>query len=316
MTVSAVPCHHGPMILQALDPSMEEHLSGMARDGMDLFLLEKGSIRASVLHASRMVNEMRRNHRTGILETVALAYAYMGGLLAGSTLKGNDRMNISMDCEGPLRGFSVDANASGQVRGYLKADHIPLDHPLDSFDLAPFIGAGSLTVTRHTGDSLQPFSGTVELAHGSIALDLARYFLLSEQIPTALSLSVYFDARGEVMGAGGLLIQAMPDASEQIREDLDDWLAEIPSLGRMFSENRTGSRIMHEVFAAFYPDQVGSRDVSFHCSCSREGFLAYLRSLPEKEKIALRDHDPHKVEVVCHNCGTSYSFPHQEMDKR
>lgn len=301
------------MIQKNLSPAVETHLTALAADGMDFFLLENGTIRASILHASRMVNEMRANHGTGILETIALAYAYMGTLLASSTLKGNDRMNMAMDCEGPLRGFSVDANAAGQVRGYLKTDHIQLDRPVESFDLSPFIGRGHLNVSRFSGEAIQPFTGTIELAHGSIALDLARYFLVSEQIPTAISLSVFFDPHGEVLGAGGLLIQAMPDATEQIREDLDDWLAEIPSLGRMFSEERTGSRILHEVFAAFGPELVGSRDVSFHCPCTRTMFLEYLRGLPQDEKQALLAHDSEKVQVRCHNCASLYAFPHQEI---
>ncbi len=301
------------MTKEPLSPQVLAGLATVAADGMDVFLLEHGAVRASILNASRLVNEMRFNHNLGILETLALAYAYMGALLCTNQLKGTDRLTMTMDCTGPLAGFSVESNASGQVRGYLKVDHIPLDKPLESFDLAPFIQGGSLTVTRTLSDTNKPFSGTIELTHGSIAQDLTRYFQLSEQIQTAIALSVWFDADGLARGAGGLFLQAMPGADEQILEDLDDWISEIPSIGKLLAEGQTPTGLIQQHFRAFHPELVGSRPAEFHCPCERRRYLAYLRALPASEWAALRQHDPDKVVIHCHNCGTEYLYGHDEL---
>jgi molecular chaperone Hsp33 len=229
-------------------------------------------------------------------------------------MKGTDRMSLALDCDGPLAGFAVESNAEGQVRGYLKVDRIPLEQPVESFDLSPYIGAGSLTVTKTLSSSTQPFSGTVELEHGSIARDLTRYFQLSEQIQTAIALSVWFDPRGMVRGAGGLFLQALPGADEQILEDLDDWITEIPSIGKLLAEGQTPTGIMREQFRAFHPELVGSRGAEFYCACEAARFRSYLRSLPLAERLALREHDPEKVVIHCHNCGTEYIFGHGDIN--
>jgi molecular chaperone Hsp33 len=313
LTLAGFSGHHGGMIKEPLSTDVLASLSGIACDGMDILLLEHGSVRATILNASRLVNEMRVNHRLGILESLALGYAYMGALLCTTQMKGTDRMTLAMDCDGPLAGFAVEGNAEGQVKGYLKVDQIPLDHPLENFDLAPFIGGGRLTVTKTLSNTTQPFTGTIELAHGSIARDLTRYFQLSEQIQTAIALSIWFDPAGAIRGAGGLFLQALPGAEEQILEDLDDWITEIPSIGKLLANGHTPTGIMREHFRAFHPELVGSRAAEFFCHCDSRRFLAYLRSLPETERAALRAHDPEKVVIHCHNCGTEYFFPHEEL---
>jgi molecular chaperone Hsp33 len=127
-------------------------------------------------------------------------------------LKGDDRVAMQINCSGPVKGLSVEANAFGEVRGYLKRVPIPVEAPVQDFDLSGFFGAGILSVTRYLQSAKQPFTGQVELRHGNIAQDLAYYFLTSEQVPTAFNLSIRFDREGEVIGAGGLCLQAMTGA--------------------------------------------------------------------------------------------------------
>jgi molecular chaperone Hsp33 len=91
----------------------------------------------------------------------------------------------------------VEANAAGEVRGFLKNVPIPIEKTVGRTSiLSPFFGAGFLSVTRTLADAKQPFTGRVMMAHGSLAKDLAHYYLTSEQIPTSFSLSVNFDSQG------------------------------------------------------------------------------------------------------------------------
>jgi len=100
-------------------------------------------------------------------------------------LKGNDRVSINIDCSGPIRGLVAEATAFGDVRGYLKRVPIPLDKPMESFDLAPFFGAGILAVTKHLQHAKQPFTGQVILKYGN-KLYFVRFYIVKNLPDTGI----------------------------------------------------------------------------------------------------------------------------------
>jgi molecular chaperone Hsp33 len=186
--------------------TLKEQLKAGARDRLYTFVLADGALRGVIMNGTRMVNEMRSNHGLGILETLALGRAYVGVGLMASILKGNDRLKLQIECSGPIKGMTVEGNAYGEVRGYLHQVPIPITQPVESYSLAPFLGAGFLTVTRYLEGTPRPFAGKVILQYGDIAKDLAHYYLTSEQIPTAINLGLQFDQEGKVTGAGGFFL--------------------------------------------------------------------------------------------------------------
>ena len=161
--------------------SLKERLLASARDRMYNFLLADGAVRGAILNGTRMINEMRANHELGILETLVLGRAYLGAGLMSANLKGADSTSIKIECSGPIKGLTVEANAFGEVRGFLKNVPIPIDRAMQNFDLAPFFGAGFLSVIRYLEDAKQPFTGKVALKYGNIAVfqgDFSRERLL------------------------------------------------------------------------------------------------------------------------------------------
>jgi molecular chaperone Hsp33 len=291
----------------------ERHLAA-ARDKLFSFLLAGGAVRGAVLNGTRMVNEMRANHELGILETVVLGRAYLGAALMSAALKGADRLSLRIDCSGPIQGLVVEANAFGEVRGYLKKVPIPIAEPPQDLDLSRFFGAGILTVTRFLEDGRRPFSGQVELRYGNLALDLAHYHLVSEQIPTAFDLSIAFDREGEVTGAGGLLLQAMPPADETLAAELEQRIVALPSIGEALGAGKSAEQLVSEEFADYGPKMLAGRRVEFMCHCSRERLAAILALLPAKDLAELRDNGPFPVEMRCHNCNTAYAFDRPEIE--
>ncbi len=218
--------------------TLREQLLASAKDRLHRFLLAEGAVRGAIVNATRMVNEMRANHELGILETLVLGRAYIGAVLMAADLKSDDRLSIQFDCSGPIKGLVVEANAFGEVRGFLKQVPIPLEKPMESYDLSPFFGAGFVSVTKYLQDAKQPFTGQVMLKYGNIAKDLANYYLTSEQIPTAFNLSIKFDKLGQVTGAGGLFLQAMPQVNDELSTSLEKKVNNLPSLGEVFTSNK------------------------------------------------------------------------------
>lgn len=294
------------------DPAIDEHLARIEADGITRFTLLGGSLRGAVIGATALCTRARINHGLGILESLALSQALMGAALYAVSLKEGDRVSMRVDCTGALRGWSVEADWAGNVRGQLFVPQITLDRPLSSFDLKPFIGSGTLSV-RRLNDTGQSFGGVVELAQGRIAEDLVAYWLASEQTKTALSLSVRFDKEGRLSGCTGILLQALPGAADIDLEDAEDRLAEMGSLSQWTAEAKARDDLIREWFGNFDPVFLERSPVAFSCPCSRERFRAYLKALDREELADLAQKGPFPVEVVCHSCSSTYAFDRDEM---
>jgi molecular chaperone Hsp33 len=293
---------------------LRDHIASLPADGRDVFLLHDGSVRAVVIQGTEVVNQMRANHKLGILETLVLGHAYLAGGLLASTVKGDDRVQLTIECGGPIQGISVEAWAIGAVRGYLKEVPIPVEKPLESFDLSPFFGPGFMTVTKLLEGKKTPFTGQIMLKHGSIAKDLAEYFMISEQTPSVVSLSIQFDREGNVVGAGALFLQKLPGADDRHLEELEMITADIPSLGKYLSEGKSGRAFVEEVFASAQPQYLETLPYGFSCPCDRKRFAEYLSSLPGDEKQAILTEGPFPLELHCFNCSTIYPFEKDELD--
>ena len=295
--------------------SLKDRLLASAKDRIYKFLLADGDVRGAILHGTRMVNEMRANHELGILETLVLGRAYLGIGLMSASLKGSDAVSLKIECSGPIKGLTVEANAFGEVRGFLKNVPIPIDRPMEDFDLSPFFGAGFLSVIRYIEDAKQPFTGQIALEYGNIAQDLALYFLKSEQIPTAFNLSIKYDRSGEVTGAGGLFLQAMPGADDSLAAELEELVVELPSLGEVFTDGREPEELIQKVFKKYSPRFLANQRIEFMCHCSPERMRQVLRTLPADELNDIRDNGPFPLEMRCHYCNTQYDFGREEIQK-
>jgi molecular chaperone Hsp33 len=294
---------------------LKERLLASAKDRIYKFMLAEGAVRGAILHGTRMVNEMRANHELGILETLVLGRAYLGAGLMTANLKGTDAVSLKIDCSGPIRGLTVEANAFGEVRGFLKNIPIPIDKPMTDFNLSPFFGAGFLSVIRTIEGAKQPFIGKIALEYGNIAQDLANYFLKSEQIPTAFNLSIKYDRSGEVTGAGGLFLQAMPGADDTLAAELEEGVVQFPSLGEVFSDGREPEGLIQAVFQKYSPRFLANQRVEFMCHCSPERLHQVLKMLPVDELKDIRENGPFPLEMRCHYCNTVYHFDKEEIQR-
>ncbi len=294
-------------------------LKAAKNDRLHSFLLDNGSIRGAIVQSTRMINEMRTNHDLGVVETLLLGHTYIAAALLISNLKGNDRLSIGIKCSGPVKGIEVDSNAFGEVRGFLKNSHIDINDPEKVKSLSQFFGAGFLTVTKYLEDAKNPYSGKIMIEYGSIAEDLANYFLQSEQTPTGFKLSINFDSDGKVIGAGGIFLQAMPDADDAILIKAEKILQNIESAyqnssEKNFSDESNPEKLISENFKAFDPVFIGSRRVEFFCRCSKKKMANYVSKLPEKEIDDILAESDFPLKTTCHHCNSVYDFSKEEIE--
>lgn len=309
------------------DAELSAHLDRIHRDEMAVFVMADGQFRGAFYNGTRMVNQMRAQHRLGILETLVLGQAELCAALLIPTMKGREHLTFRYDVNGPAAGFCVEADSTGYVRGHLFQDRIPVEKPLENWDLAPFLGEGTLSVSRLGEGMKAPQTGMVEIKYRNIAKDLAWYFAQSEQVRTAFNTSIRFDEKGRVIGAGGLFVQAVPGAggksrvsaqtaasgAEDKEETADDLLRRVenaframPSIGTWFAEGGDLEDVVYGLFREFRPSVVLTRDVVFDCPCSLAHYVQAVRNLPPAELADIIARDPDPIEITCHNCGSVY----------
>jgi molecular chaperone Hsp33 len=279
------------------------------------FTLSDAMVRGAVLDGTQLLRDMKEAHETGVLESYALGQAYLGTALLSANLKGRDRLSVQVDCAGPLKGFAVETNARGDVRGFLKTEGIELEKPLESFDLAEFWGQGIIAITKLLEGSKTPYTGQTILQTSNLAQDFAYYFLTSEQIHTAFSFSIHFSRDGEIDGAAGVFLQAMPRAEDEAVDHITDKIHHLPSLGKLAAE---GHSVLKEVEKHFSTDDfhyLESDPIQFFCPCSHERFASFVGGLPQAEKENILKEGPFPLQVRCHYCNTNYSFEKAELDK-
>ena len=303
------------MILQPIsDNELKEHIASLPLDGREVFLMADSKVRVSAVQATQMINQMRANHGLGIMETYVLGQGYIAGALLASTVKNNDRIQLQIECGGPIKGLSIESWASGAVRGYLVNNPIPIDRPVESFDTSMLYGPGFLSITKILEGSKTPFTGQIMMEYGNLANDLALYFRQSEQTPTLFYLSISFDKSGRVWGAGGLFLQALPGCDDSTLSGLQERAGKLKGLGKALSEGMSVREYTESAFADYGITHEAHFPVGFSCPCSRENFRNYLVNLPENEKDEIRD-GSYPLVLECFNCGTAYSFDKNEIDR-
>jgi molecular chaperone Hsp33 len=295
------------------DEAHQNRLSALTPDGLTVFTLGGGRVRGALLHGTRMVNAMRANHRLGPLETMVLGRAYLSAGLLSSTIKGGDKISLRIDGDGPAEGFSVEASADGSIRGWLFRSPIAVQGPIEDFDSFSVFGSGAITVSRFAEGRPRPFTGTVSLKTGRLAQDLATYYLESEQTRTAFALGMDFDPEARAIGAGAIYFQALPGADDEFLAKVEEGLGALPPLGRYFSSGGDRQSFLETELHPLFPEILGEQSVAFACPCSRERFARFLRSVNKETLVELTTVGPWPIETVCHNCGSAYHFPREEL---
>lgn len=315
------------------DKELNEFLQTLEEDNLRIFTMAEGRVRGALFHGTRFVNQLRAQHNLGILETYILGQASLCGALTIPMMKDMEHTAIKFEGNGPAQGYSVEASSTGFVRSFLFNEHIQLDKPLESWDLNPFLGEGTITFSRIHKDDKYPQSSTVEVNSGNIATDFATYFAQSEQINTAFNSSIQFDKQGRVIGAGAMYLQIMPKTggtakvgsqvdshAEETAED-EDLLRRVenafkacPSLGLLYSEKQVDSEdIIIGLFREFSPTISLTRDVIFDCKCNEEYYINYLRTLPKEQIEDIKKNGPDPLEIICRNCGSIYKIPVEKI---
>ncbi|WP_456080065.1 Hsp33 family molecular chaperone HslO [Mogibacterium diversum] len=270
--------------------------------------LANDSVRAFAISSTHLVAEARERHKTLPVVTAALGRLLSAGAIMGSMMKGDkDIVTISLKGDGPAGYITVTADSHGHVKGFPGNPNVDIPRKYaGKLDVGAAVGRGLLTVSYDLGLK-EPYSGQVEIQTGEVAEDLAYYFTVSEQLPSAVGLGVMVDTDSSVKHAGGFIVQLLPDAPEDVIELLEKKLANLEPVTAMMEKGMTPEDMLSYIFEGVDIEFTERHDVEFYCDCSKEKVKRALAAISDKD---LQDivNDDEDIEVKCYFCNTAYKF--------
>lgn len=287
----------------------------MADDYLVKSVAEHGMFRAYAVRATNLVEEAHEIHDTWSTASAAFGRTLIGTLLlATSGLQGKEGLTVKVQGNGPVGYIVADGTAQGTVKGYLHNPHVNLPaNTKGKLDVSGAVGKqGTLSVTKMAPGDKTPYTGEVNLVSGEMGDDFTYYLAQSEQIPSAMGLSVYVDTDDRVTMAGGFLVQVLPGASDEQISALEKSIKGLPLVSDMLRSGDTPEDILKKIFAGQDLKILDKMPVAYKCDCSKERFANALASVKKEDLEAMINED-HGAQAVCQFCGKKYEFSEDEL---
>ncbi|MEF9960427.1 MAG: Hsp33 family molecular chaperone HslO [Niameybacter sp.] len=255
-----------------------------------------------------IVNVATSHHGTSPVVSAALGRTMTGALMMGAMLKNDsDRVCVMIRGDGPIQGITVEADAKGNVKGYPHQAVVDIPQKENGkLDVSGAIGNAVMTVTKDIGMK-EPYTGQVAMLSGEIAEDFSFYFAVSEQTNTVVILGVLIERDYSIKQAGGIIIQVLPDATDEAISEIEARLKSFTSLTQCMEEGKS----IEDVIKMLLGDDIDimdKTDARFYCDCSKERMERALISLGKQELTNIANDEQEDLELVCHFCNTKYAF--------
>lgn len=275
-----------------------------------------GLVRLTAVRSIETTEMARKLHDLSPISTVALGRFMSGLQLLTMDLKNEgDEITGIIKAEGEIKGMTAVAKRHGDIKAYIANTKVPTYFKSENekkFDLHRAMGNGVLTIIKSMAGA-KPYSGSTKLISGEIAEDFTYYMAVSEQVPTIMGLGVLLDQNG-VKQAGGYLVQALPGATDEVLDYLEQRVAGFPDVSFLMEEGFTPAQIL-DLF-------IGDPDIQyletlvtrFACDCSEERMLGALQTLGVKDLLEMKE-DGKGIEMHCEFCSKHYHFDNQAIDQ-
>lgn len=294
------------------------------------FLLQHGAFRGRLVRLDDTVSTILTRH--DYPEPVALMLAETAVLAAvlADSLKYDGIFTLQTKSDGPISTLVVDVTSGGDIRGVAHFDEERLEAAVAKAggvdrigDRVPaLLGSGYLAFTVDQGGDTDRYQGITELSGQTLGEVAHTYFRDSEQLETAIKMTVQRAERG--WRAAGLMLQRMPGPAgfqptpedEEIIEDA--WRTAVILMGsvkdeELLSTELTAQTVLHRLFHQEHLQAFDARHPHFGCRCSRDRVATALSQFPREELETMKLDDT-IVEVTCDFCNERYEFTDADLD--
>jgi molecular chaperone Hsp33 len=266
-----------------------------------------GSARILALDSTDIVNRAAEIHGNTMAVNLIMGRVLTAASLMGSLLGDKkDLLTVNIKGDGNVGSVLASSDYMGNVRGYMFNPEAEVYLGEDSLpDIGASIGEGVLQVLRDTGEG-EPYCGLSVLKNGDISSDIAKYYAESEQIPTVCVFSVNPNKDGTGFISGGIIIQLLPFADEELIDKIEKNLESVRNISHILENGHT-EEIIAEYMKGIEYDIFDVFKSEYRCYCSEEKTDKALISLGKEELQSLID-DGIPTEMTCRFCDKIYKY--------
>lgn len=270
-----------------------EVISGLAlNDEVRFYLADTKAMVSTVIE---------KNNAYPIAATVLARTSSLTALM-GLMLKGDQEITTIIESDGELGKVISIAKSNGDVRALVANPQLDLPLVDGHLDIKNAVGTiGNLKVVKDL-KMRDPYVSETSIISGEVNPDFTYYFSYSEQTPTAISSGLTFNEDFSVNTAGALIVQVLPNASEDTIEQLDQIIKNLKPV-EVLLRDHTFEEILQSIFNNDFR-VLATDEINYHCVCNQERFIDGIRLLNKTEIEDIKKDAT--VECTCNFCRTKY----------
>ncbi len=271
-----------------------------------------GKARVALIETTETVNKAIKVHDLTPLAAAALGRSLTVGAYIESNLKNEtNKFNLIINGGGPIGKIYVTSDRVGTIKGLVENPQVDLPLRADGkLNVGGAVGTnGDMVIIKDLGLK-EPYVGRSQLISGEIAEDYNNYLFKSEGILNAVALGVLNDKDG-CKAAGGVIIEAMPDADDNMIVILEDIMTNFGNISQLIAEKgieEIGNYYFGHLDAEFFPSQT----VRFKCDCWHK-IRKIVRGLG-REEIEDIIKEQGMLEIKCDYCKKNYVYTEKDLD--
>lgn len=275
----------------------------MASDGVLRAITDDGAFRVVTTRTTDTVRGAIRAQ--GVRGSVAKVFADVltGTTLVRETMSPDLRVQGMVQSADTMNRMVADSHPEGATRGLVQMAKGATEMRIAG-------GLIQMMRTLHNGALHQ---GVVSVpAEGDVSGALMRYMQESEQIVSMIGVGCIMKG-DEVVGAGGYIVQLLPELAEGPLMVMTERLKDFPTIDALLAEGRADPKtLLDELLYGMPYTTVGQSDVAFKCPCSHARVAASLATLPRHE-IETFIAEGEVLDIACDYCRREYKIAPEQL---
>ena len=267
-------------------------------------ILGDGVARLFAIDVTGVAEQCRQLHKLNGDAVPLAAEAIVASVVLAGQIKGEERVNMQLQCNRPQCAFIADVDAQGGIRARFTPERVFTSEKTG-------IDGMMLAIKSLPGKEL--YRGVTEIASETIPGALNRHMGASAQVDNILRIDIAIAEDGTIARAGGVFIERLPAPPTRELEASAEFVVAFDPV-RDMSIQAIWDAIQKRTLQGESIDILEEIPVAWRCSCGQERVEAILASLPVEELTAMLKEDG-KAEVVCHFCNVAYTVSGSRLEQ-